>query len=58
MFIVIPALDGVVYKIDTEDQVLTALEAMKAAGVDRLPIWHGEPEDPDAYKDEKQFLSA
>lgn len=46
------------YQIDTLEQIETAQAAMRAAGVERLPVWHGDPDDPDSYQDSVRFLSA
>lgn len=46
------------YLIDTDEKIREAQEAMKAAGIDRLPVWNGDPDDPDSYKDSVRVFTS
>lgn len=47
------------YPTNTETEIALAQEALRAAGLESAPIWHGEPDcSGDAYRDPVQVLRA
>lgn len=46
------------YPIDTSEQIETATAALKEAGLNETPVWNGDIDDPDSYKDSVAKLFA
>lgn len=46
------------YPIDTDEQVAEARAALRASGIESAPVHHGDPNDPDSYRDSVQVLRA
>lgn len=38
------------YPVDIEEEIVVAQKAMLDAGVGELPVWVGDPECPDSYR--------
>lgn len=46
------------YPIDTDEQVAEARAALRTAGLKSAPVYHGDPESPDSYRDSVHILWA
>lgn len=60
-YIVIESDDGTdnqVMPIDTAAEIADARFALAEAGIDRASVYHGDPNDPDSYRDPVLVLSA
>ncbi len=51
-------IDGEPHLTDTDDEVQAAREALRDAGVENAPLYHGDPDCPDSYRDSVQILWA
>ena len=60
MFIVIEEGEGDThtYEIDTTEGEADARQALRMAGIDSAPVWHGDSDDGSAYKDSVHKLFA